>query len=425
MKKFRKNLWVALTVLAVLISSMSTVAFAAEDAKAGEPAVIKHTFGGENGEWELDTDNSQGVWSYYTSYGNVDTIQNTVLSLIEDQNTRTTGEAYYAMNKNGFLHPGASDPWSTPVVALTMEETGTLKAVMTAVKESSEGNGVVAKFYKNNEAGILNELALTTAGEHTMEAEVAVEKGDVIYFLIHHNNEVSYDGAVYVLDYTLTVAAEPEQPDRVEGEIVNNVTDFSGVQGAQNLSYLYGKVSDGVAGLMPLAQCVNSAWDTAGEISYLGIRSDGFMHPGVNESTGELYQPALCWTAPQEMVVDVYCNAILDLAANGGDGAAVSIYLNDTCLKTINLDVEDGVAATEAQVAELKSIEVKEGDKIFFMLDPKTNIACDGTLVYAKISLGTKADVSIPSTGDPVALIAATLAVSFLGLAVLTRKKVF
>ena len=173
-----------------------------------EDKVIKHTFGGANGEWELDTDNSQGIWSYYTTYGMISTIQDTALVLNADQTGRTTGEAYYALNKSGFMHPGASSPWSMPIVALTMEASGTLKAVMNANKPDGAGNGVVVKFLKNSDSGLLVEKNLTAAGNHNMEVEVEVQKGDVIYFLVHHNNDVTCDGATYVLEYTLVPGEE-------------------------------------------------------------------------------------------------------------------------------------------------------------------------------------------------------------------------
>lgn len=174
----------------------------------------------------------------------------------------------------------------------------------------------------------------------------------------------------------------------LEGDLdnVNNVDHFRGVQGAKDLSYLYGKVSDGIAGLQPLPQNTGVTWDTAGAIPYLGIRGDGFMHPGVNDATGELYHSALCWTAPKDLIIDVYFDAVLDLAANDGDGTAVSVYLNETCLKTLNLEVKDGAAATDALAVEFKTIKVNEGDKLYFVVDPQTNIACDGTLLYAEIS---------------------------------------
>ena len=202
MKQLTKRSLAFVAVLALLVAMLPMVT---ATTPVGEATVIKHTFGGANGEWELDTDNSEGIWSYYTTYGMISTIQDTVLTLTGDQNGRTTGEAYYALNRDGFMHPGASSPWSMPVVALTMEESGTLKAVMNANKPDGAGNGVVVKFLKNDDAGLLIEKNLTAAGDHTMEVEIEVEKGDVIYFLIHHNNDIACDGATYVLDYTLTV----------------------------------------------------------------------------------------------------------------------------------------------------------------------------------------------------------------------------
>ncbi|MBE6974127.1 MAG: hypothetical protein E7436_01360 [Ruminococcaceae bacterium] len=440
MNKFLRRILMALLVFAMLTSSLGLGVFVAA---TEEPTVITHTFGGDNGEWELDTDNSEGIWSYYTTYGMIATIQPTELVLTNEQTGRTTGEAYYALNRDGFMHPGASSPWSMPVVALEMEESGTLKAVMNATKNESGGNGVVVKFFRNDDDGRLVEKVLTAAGSHTMEAETKVNKGDIIYFMVHHNNDIVSDGATYVLTYTLTVGEgaddtrEPTEPkptdaptepaptepaptvpdvvcceencahtadtcycaadcgcencaafhDKLTGktDAVNNIDDFRGVQGFSDLTYLYGLVSEGLAGLKPLEQNTGTMWDTAGVVPYLGIRADGLMHPGLGVA-GELYQPALVWTAPRDMVIDVYFDVLMELESNGGDGVVVSIYLNDQCLKVLDMTIEDGTASTEPTVVEFNTIKVSEGDTLTFVVDPKTNITCDGTLVYAEIT---------------------------------------
>ena len=441
MNKIWKNMLICFMAVVLLTSSFAQGIPAVA---ADEPVVITHTFGGANGEWELDTDNSEGIWSYYTTYGMIATIQPTVLQLTNDQTGRTTGEAYYALNKDGFMHPGASSPWSMPVVALEMEESGTLKAVMNATKNEGGGNGVVVKFFRSNDAGLLIEKNLTAAGEHTMEVETKVNKGDIIYFLVHHNNDIVSDGATYVLNYTLTVGegappvetppetpTNPETPDepaatepaptvpvivcceencdhtedtcycaadcecenckdfhnKLEGktDYVSSIDDFRSVQGFSNLTYLYGLVSDGLTGLKPFENNTGTMWDTAGAIPYMGIRADGLMHPGLGVGN-VLYQPALVWTAPRDMVIDVYFDVLMELEANGGDGVIVSIYLNDKCLKAIDMQIVDGKASTDAIVVEFNTIKVSEGDTLTFVVDPKTNITCDGTLTYVEIT---------------------------------------
>ena len=455
MKKTFTSILMLVLAFALLVSSMGLGVF---QAAADEPVVITHTFGGPNGEWELDTDNSEGVWSYYTTYGMISTIQPTVLKLTGDQTGRTTGELYYALNKDGFMHPGASSPWSMPVVALTMEESGTLKAVMNAYKAEGNGNGVVVKFFRNSDAGRLVEKTLVEAGNHTMEAEVKVNKGDVIYFMVHHNNDIVSDGATYVLNYTLTVGegatddttppeiptVDPSEPEPTEPaptepaptvppvvccedpcnhtedtcycaadcecatcaayqdtltgktDYVSSIDDFRSVQGFSNLTYLYGLVSEGFAGLKPFEQNIGTMWDTAGVIPYLGIRADGLMHPGLGMGN-VLYQPALVWTAPQDMVIDVYFDAVMELAENGGDGVVLYIYLNEKCLKVIDMQILEGKASTEPVVVEFNTIKVNEGDTLAFLLDPKTNIACDGTLTYVEI---TFEKTETPNTGN-------------------------
>ena len=440
MKNTLKSMLVLFVAFALLASTFGLGIIPA----AAEPAVITHTFGGANGEWELDTDNSEGIWSYYTTYGMIATIQPTVLQLNEDQTGRTTGEAFYALNKDGFMHPGASSPWSMPIVALEMEESGTLKAVMTATKNEGNGNGVVVKFFRNNDAGRLVEKVLVAAGEHTMEAETKVNKGDIIYFMVHHNNDIVSDGATYVLNYTLTVGegappvetppetpTQPETPtepaptepaptipeivcceencdhtadtcycaadcecanckdfhNKLEGktDFVSSVDDFRGVQGFGNLTYLYGKLNDNLDAFVPFENNTGTMWDTGGAVPYLGIRADGLMHPGLGVGN-VLYKPALVWTAPQDMVIDVYFDVVMELESNGGDGVVVYIYLNDKCLKAIDMQIADGKASTEPVVVEFNTIKVSQGDTLAFMVDPKTNITCDGTLTYAEIT---------------------------------------
>ena len=104
-----KKILTVLLILAFSLSLFGAVSALAKD-EPEQANTIVHKFGGENGEWETDADNSTGVWSYYSCLGTI--ASKTNLSLLESQTQYGNSEAYLQINKNGFIHPGASDPWS-------------------------------------------------------------------------------------------------------------------------------------------------------------------------------------------------------------------------------------------------------------------------------------------------------------------------
>ena len=427
MKRLTKSRLAFVIVLALLIAMLPMAAVSA----AGEPTVIKHTFGGANGEWELDTDNSQGVWSYYTSYGTLSTIQPTVLQLTADQNGRTTGEAYYALNKDGFMHPGASDPWSMPVVALTMEASGTLNAVMSGTKTDGGGNGVVVKFFKNDDSGLLVEQALVAADSYTMEATVEVEAGDVIYFLVHHNNDIACDGVTYVLDYTLTVAAQSQEPSEEPSETPTVAPNskvikhtFGGANGEWELdtdnstgiwSYYtsYGMISSIQETVLQLTADQNGR--TTGE-AYYAMNKDGFMHPGASSPWS---MPVIALTMEQTGTLKAVMNATKNEGA--GNGVVVKFFKNDDAGRLVEKTlVEAGSHTMEAEVA------VEKGDVIYFLVHHNNDIASDGATYVLDYTLTyiDKTPVSPAPTGDTfTALPVALLVLSGAAVAVIIKKK--
>ncbi|MBQ7164908.1 MAG: hypothetical protein IJR61_06225, partial [Clostridia bacterium] len=348
-----------------------------------EETVIKHVFGGENGEWETDADNSAGVWNYYTCLGTM--ASRTPVTLSEDETHYFNGEAYFQINKSGFLHPGAEGNYSMPIVGYKVEKDGILNAKMVAAKESAEGNGTIAFFVLNDDDGVLCTANVNTAGETTMEVkEVEVKAGDEILFFIHHNNDIAFDGATYVLTYELAdkhyepvKPAEPTEP-KLTGELdsVNNVDDFRFVQGAKNFYYLYGKVSEGTSNLQELSPA-NITWDTAGYIPYLGIRMDGMMHPAVQN--GEAYMAVLGWKADSDKTVDLHLESIFDTIDNPGDGVTVKIYKNEELLLSYVLTGKDNAANdNEPIVADINRISLNKDDMIYLAACPNDDMGYDG-----------------------------------------------
>ena len=152
-----RKLLLLLALLGIMTTSIVATAVSADEAETVTPETITYTFGGENGAWETDADNSTGIWSYYHSFGTIGSIQSSAMTLNEAQDQYSNGEAFFSLNKNGFMHPGASGNFSMPVVGLKIEKSGTLAGVMTATRDADAettefgvgNNGTMAKFLLN------------------------------------------------------------------------------------------------------------------------------------------------------------------------------------------------------------------------------------------------------------------------------------
>ena len=421
------------------------------------PENTVYTFGGENGAWETDADNSTGIWSYYTSGGTLATLDGSAMTINDAQDQYSNGEAYFGIRKDGFMHPGAEKTYGMPAVSFKVEKAGKLSGTMTATRGAvaantewaKSDNGTVAKFLLNTNEAPIVEVAVTQLENSMSFSDVTVAAGDVVYFLIHHNGDIANDGATYSFTCTLVeekvepdtpvVPDEPVNPDPVDpvtqisgcdcgeacthtaetcycasdcecanceqvqnkltGDVddVNILDDFRFVQGAKNLTYLYGKVADGVAGLVELTPAQTN-WDTAGVIPYLSIRMDGMMHPGM---TDEGYMVALACTAPKADVIDVYFDAIIEaVTGNSGDGVTVGIYLNTTCLKSFKLNPAGFAEGSDPYAVEFNTIAVNEGDVIYFTVSPNESLAFDGVLTYVEISYAKEAVVTPPVGSD-------------------------
>lgn len=434
-----RKLLLILALLGIMTSSFTALTVSATDETdaTDEPQTITYTFGGENGEWETDADNSTGVWSYYASAGGaISGISDTALTLNDAQDQYSYGESYFMLCKNGFLHPGVSGDFSTPVIGLKIGMSGKLSGTLTATRDSAaattdwatDNNGTVAKFFLNDDRGLIAEEYITQTENTKSFADKEVREGDTVYFLIHHNGNISSDGATYTFTYTLVEAevgdlppAEPVDPvtpisgcdcadggcthtadtcycasdcecencaqfnNKLSGTLddVNNIDDFRYAQGVNNFTYLYGKVSEGIDGLTQLIPATAN-WDTQGAVPYLTIRADGLMHPGLTEDGA--YMVALAWTAPKADTIDVHFDCEFEQPGNAGDGVIVGIYLNNVCLKSFKLNPEGFTDDSDPYAVEFNSIKVNQGDVLYFTINPNESLACDGVLTYLEIN---------------------------------------
>ncbi len=413
-----------------------------------EEKVTTHQFGGENGEFETDGDNSEGIWNYYTHWGTMATLESDLTCNPEGTNY-WNGEEYLSINKSGLMHPGCSDPWSGTAISLNVEYEGYMDVKMVATRDAiapnagqfgTDNNGTTAKIIVNKTETPVAEILVGDKLVTELEVKnIEVRKGDEVFLFIHHNNNFAFDGATYVTTFTLTAAdvpdPEPEVKDpkgpapelecgetcactaetcycsnlctcekcaefqnKLEGDkdSVNNIDDFRFIQGYANFTYVYGKVEEGIAGLKQYDHNSSTNWDTDNVIPWMGYRIDGLAHPGLED--GVAYMSGIGWTSTKDQVVDVYYDMIFEsVAGNAGDGVEIFVYLNDKCLKTFELDAE--YFEEDPLVLEYNSISMKEGDVIYLLVGPNESFAFDGLLTYVEISW-LKGNEEVPSVSE-------------------------
>ncbi len=193
---------------------------------AAEDHPYRYIFGGELGGYETDTDNSSGIWSYYATPSAFDGAgfliagRNETTPIASKQNVTDIvngvfgfsagGAAGFRIGVNGISSGILSPDFNSsnrymPLVALTMQATGSLTVNIDANKLDASGYGTYLRFYKNNDENFLGEVLIDSAlkASYTLsDYSFNVYQGDVIYMYALNENTF-FAGIEATVSYTV------------------------------------------------------------------------------------------------------------------------------------------------------------------------------------------------------------------------------
>lgn len=179
--------------------------------------------------------------------------------------------------------------------------------------------------------------------------------------------------------------------------IADSQTGFSGVQGTNGWTYGY-LSSTGSQGMFSNYNAAETMYDFGSAGAWLGDNGERVIkegqHPGYDGTT--TYTTVRRWTSDISGVVQISGQlAKLDNGSGNAasDGVVGSVYLNTTEKYSNTLASSDTSGVNYSFFAQ-----IKVGDTINFLLDPKANHYCDatkftGTIANAKVTTVDLADI--------------------------------
>ena len=168
-----------------------------------------------------------------------------------------------------------------------------------------------------------------------------------------------------------------DTPGRVN--IAFNVGDF-GPQGSNGWLYKQGDPSDPkTATKLKFIEKEEKYIDYS--IQGLEVKKD-FIH------TGEDTAPILEWRVAQDGIVNIQATYVKSVNGDKNpsfpDGVTLKVYYGDKIIANRKVDIEvDKENITEIEV---KDVQIKKGESIYFVVDPNKNNAYDGGILYATIT---------------------------------------
>lgn len=279
-----------------------------------------------------------------------------------------------------FIHPAINDNailgWK-PAVDGTIEIRGKYKKF-----EQNDGNpdwpdGVIVSVYKNDEKLFSKKVAAPRKGENEIsfrEKNLAVTTADDLYFVVDAGGNSSYDGGCFDIDIVDRTGAKTEADVAIdETETRQNFADTKydfGEQGKNGWFYQDGFASEATNSynIMNFEKEEDRYFDP----SYLEIKRD-FVNPGKGKSA------VIKWKVAQDgkVKVDAAYTKLKNEDKNPSwpDGTIVTIFHNDKPLVTEDFAPDRLREITKR--LDVASVDVKKGDFITMVVDPKSNNAYD------------------------------------------------
>ncbi len=279
-----------------------------------------------------------------------------------------------------FIHPAINDnailAWK-PAVDGAVEVRGKYKKF-----EQNDGNpdwpdGVIVSVYKNDEKLFSKKVAAPRKGENEIsfrEKHLDVLTTDELYFVVDAGGNSSYDGGCFDIDIVDRTGAKTEADVAIdETETRQNFADTKydfGEQGKNGWFYQDGFASEATNSynIMNFEKEEERYFDS----SYLEIKRD-FVNPGKGKSA------VIKWKVAQDgkVKVDAAYTKFKNEDKNPSwpDGTIVTIFHNDKPLVTEDFAPDRLREITKR--LDVASVDVKKGDFITMVVDPKSNNAYD------------------------------------------------
>lgn len=289
---------------------------------------------------------------------------------------------YTSMRESGFelgkdfVHPGSR---YCPMYQWVAAKDGKINISYSYTKFGQEDpnpkfpDGVTVKAYLNGRLLQQDKAAVKKGDGNDTKLSVnrkeqKISKGDKITFMICSDENNAWDGGRF------TASIHPPLSVSIEGGRDNNTSlanDF-GKQGENGWVYGYGNMPGEFEYCDAMAPNADGAYTKSG-LEGLEIKGD-YVQP--SQEKGAVYQ----WIAAKTEKITVtgaYTKfGHQDADLNWPDGTKVEIYLNDKCLWSKPVSVQE--AKDTYQEFVLKNLKVKKDDKLSYIITAKKNNAWDG-----------------------------------------------
>ena len=274
-------------------------------------------------------------------------------------NNQWKGSTGYLVVGSNNQHPDNNNyasvrKWVAPISGnITITSNGNIRK-----QDTSGGDGVIVKVYKNDFELWSNYIAGTDGKGISFPARsIEVKAGDAIYFEVSGNGDIYYDMTIW----------DPKIEYKSYTFLASK--DFNAKQG-QNGWYYMEKADN---------EYIEMKWDSAnnrwqGNYEYLLVGNNN-QHPNIYDSVRK-------WVAPISGNIIITSNGnVRKQDTSGGDGVIVKVFKNDIEIWSSYIDGTDGIGVS----FPAKSLEVKEGDTIYFVVNKNGDIYCDMTIWDPKI----------------------------------------
>lgn len=276
----------------------------------------------------------------------------------------TTNDKYARLVNNGGAHPA----YSGDIAAVYTADTAGYLDCSLQVRFNQTADGVNVKIWINSKTEylLIPTQVSNATGTEVLNYEVpgvSVQEGDKIYFALDYNTALSSDGGHFVARVTT-------------GKKIATNKQYSGNVMAEKADYGYSYVhitDDGRETAMTYATSSNAYMNgLSGKAYTTTSNATAFFNDKYQVGSASAGTSAQVYNVQEDgkMTVRLSARANNPTAFAKGDGVGIAIALNDSVTGGLDgwtyLTAAEGGSGTEKSIS--KEINVKAGDKIYFLL---------------------------------------------------------
>ena len=352
---------------------------AISDVNATGPSEKKDSKRTDNNASSVDDFGKQGSNGWTYRYGK--SVEESELVSTEKDGEYLNTTSPNLQISQGFIHPAINDD---AILGWQPYKDGKVELRMKYTKfEQNDGDpswpdGVTVSVYKNGEKLYSENVPAPSEGEKTVSyrnKKLSVKKSDHLYFVVNANGNSSYDGGSFDISILDRNNAKTEADVAVEElDTRQNYADTKYDFGKQgNNGWYYEECYENEINDVYLMTGFEEDEDRYFDKSYLEIKRD-FINPGKGKSA------VVKWKVAQDgqIRIDASYTKLKNEDKNPSwpDGTKVSIYHNSTVLTSKEFAPNRNKEVTER--LDVESVDVKKGDYITMVVNPKENNAYDG-----------------------------------------------